>query len=386
MKPGARTPLAWLILTHGKARLLTSVIGVGFAALLMFLEMGFLNGHYDSQTEVVRLMNAELFLINSQKESVLPRRPFPRRRLAQVLAQPGVSAAYPLYVQDFRPFRDPQTRHEHMILVYAFNPDDPVFLIPEVLQGAPLLKRRDTALLDSRAKDLFGARKAGISGELGRQSVKVVGTFPLGSDFRVDGNILIGEQTFLKCFGHTKGGPSLAGQVEFGLIKLDPGADPVRVRDALRERLPEDVRVLTKEEMIDQVKGYWAKSQPVGYVFGMGTIVGFMIGVTICYQILYTDIMDQMPQYATLKAMGYGNGFLMKVVLQESVYLGLLGFVPGVTASKGAYAIVEGISGIRMNLTPVRMALVLVLTVLMCAAAGALAIRKATRSDPAENF
>jgi putative ABC transport system permease protein len=108
--------------------------------------------------------------------------------------------------------------------------------------------------------------------------------------------------------------------------------------------------------------------------------------VTICYQILYIDIMDHLPQYATLKAMGYSNGFLVKLVLQEAVYLGFLGFFPALFVSSGVYAYLQAISGIRMRLTADRMALVLGLTVLMCAVAGLLAIRKATRSDPAECF
>ena len=381
-----RTPLAWLVLSHRKARLAASVVGVGFGAVLMFIEMGFLNGLHDSQTELIRLMNADLFVINKQKEAVLPRRPFPRRRLLQTLGQPGVQAAYPVYVQDFCPWKDPKTRHEHMIFVCAFNPNDPVFLIPEVTKNSSLLKRRDTALLDSNAKELFGDRRAGMLGELARQKLKVVGTFPLGPDFRIDGNILLGEQTFFKCFGHQRGRSNPSSQVEFGLIKLAPGADLIQVRDQLRTRLPDDVRILTKREFVDQIKRYWANSQPVGYVFGMGTVVGFLIGVTICYQILYTDIMDHLPQYATLKAMGYSNRYLVKLVLQEAVTLGVLGFFPALFVSFGVYASLQAISGIRMRLTPDRMVLVLVLTVLMCAVAGLLAIRKATRSDPAECF
>jgi putative ABC transport system permease protein len=381
-----RTPLAWLVLTHGKTRLLSSAIGVGFAAVLMFLEMGFLNGLFDSETEVVRLMNADVILISKQKEAVLPQRPFPKRRLSQALGQPEVRAAYPIYLREFCPWKDPKTRRDHPILIYAFNPNDPVFLIPEVLQNAALLKRRDTALLDSRAKDLFGDRVAGVTGELGHQAIHVVGTFPLGADFRIDGNMLLGEQTFFKCFGNRGPSGNIASQVEFGLLKIVQGADPVRVRDDLQKRLPGDVQVLTKQDFIDQVKSYWANAQPVGYVFGMGTVVGFLIGVTICYQILYTDIMDHLPQYATLKAMGYSNGYLVKVVIQEGVYLGCLGFLPGLLVSLGAYTALQAISGILMFLTLGRVVLILVLTVLMCALAGLLAIRTAIRSDPAECF
>ncbi len=47
----------------------------------------------------------------------------------------------------------------------------------------------------------------------------------------------------------------------------------------------------------------------------MGTIVGFVVGMLISYQVIYTDLSDQLPQYATLKAMGYGTRYLLRVVL-----------------------------------------------------------------------
>src|SRR5207244_420830 len=110
-------------------------------------------------------------------------------------------------------------------------------------------------------------------------------------------------------------------KVDFGLVRLAPGAKVAEVQAALQQALPDDVKVMTKQELIDQVKDYWGNSKPVGYVFGLGTLVGFIIGVTICYQILYTDIMDHLPQFAALKAIGYDNRYLFKVVLQSALYL-----------------------------------------------------------------
>src|SRR5262249_39553112 len=152
--------------------------------------------------------------------------------------------------------------------------------------------------------------------------------------------MIVSDKTFLKCFANPVIGAD-ERKIEFGLLKLKAGADPWKVRNELRTTLEDDVQVMTKQEFIDQVIHYWATAQPVGYVFGMGMLVGFLIGVTICYQILFTDIMDHAPQYATLKAIGYSNGYLIRLVLWQATYLALMGFFPGLLASLAAYSLLQ---------------------------------------------
>ncbi len=383
----ARIPLAWLLLTHRKSRLLTSVAGVSFAAILMFTQMGFLHGIFDTQTQTIPWLNGDLFLISTHKESVTPCRPFPRRRLLQARAAAGVTAAYPLYMLEFGGmYKGQAAPRQRGILVWAFNPEDPVFLIPEILDQARLLKAPNTALIDSKSRPFYGEMIQGRDAELTGRTVHIRGVVPLGTDFRANGNLLVSDQTFFNCFANPVNNDLPTSQVEFGLIKLCAGADVVAVQKALRARLPDDVLVLTKQELINRVIRFWATAQPIGFVFILGTVVGFFIGVTICYQILYTDIMDHLPQYATLKAMGYATPYLVRVVLQEATYLGLLGFFPGLLAAFAAYAALEFASGMLIRLTFARAILVLVLTVLMCCVSAVLALSKLIRSDPAEVF
>jgi putative ABC transport system permease protein len=383
-----RIPLAWLMLTHKKGRLAISTTGVAFASTLMFIEMGFLNGLLDTQTHIVNVLNGEVFLISSQKEAMLPLRPFPRKRLQQALGSPDVIAVYPLYIQGYnsawRPL--PEKRRRAMI-VYGFNPEDPVFLIPEVAAHADDLNQPDTVLIDRKSwPALLGETTSGGSGELGGHSVRVVGMFTLGVDMTSDGSLIVSDRTFFKCFTDPRAPSAVIDRVEIGLVKLRPGADIAKVRDEMQQWLPDDVRVLTKAGFVDHLKNYWSTAQPVGPVFGMGMLVGFFIGVTICYQILYTDVIEHLPQYATLKAMGYSNRFLVGVTIQEAIYLGVLGFFPGLLVSVGSYAVLHKVSGMLMELSPGRIALIFVLTLLMCAVSGLLAIRRVLHADPAEVF
>lgn len=376
----SKTPLAWKSFSHHKLAMLGAIGGVAFAVLLMFLEMGFLNGMFDSQTFVVERFDADLILTNVDKAAVLPKLPFDRRHLRTARSVPGVASVGPLRLEELRAmYKNLSTGVDYPILVYGCDPDIPPFLAPGVAANLPHLKKLDHCLLDDQSKRFYGEFPPGVDVEIGGRRLRVAGLFTIGPDFRADGNALVSERTFINMFGE----PEL---VEFGLVKLAPGADRDHVQRALKELLPPAVAVLTIEELSSRIRHFWGSSKPVGFVFGLGLAVGFLIGMTICYQILYVDITNHLPQYATLKAIGYGNDYLLRVVLKQAMYLAVMGFGAGLAVSSAAYAAVEAYTQVPMYLTPARIGMVFVLTLVMCLVSGFIAIGKALDLDPAEVF
>src|SRR5207244_5824682 len=113
------------------------------------------------------------------------------------------------------------------------------------------------------------------------------------------------------------------------LVKVADGADPKAVRDALRAALPDDVRVLPRADLASEEEGFWTNSTPVGFIFMLGLVVGFVVGVVICYQILATEVNDHLAEFATLKAMGYHDRYISGVVIQEALWLSVLGVAAG---------------------------------------------------------
>jgi putative ABC transport system permease protein len=379
--------IAWYNLTHSMRRLLTSVAGITFAVFLMFAEVGFLNGLYDSQVELVNQLNADIIITNKLKYTVLQLEPFPRRRLYQAMTTPGVKAAYPLYLQIEQPlWKSAETRQLRPIRVLAFRPEDPVFLNPDIAGAATALLLPDTALIDTQSKAYFGARRTGAVGELSGKVLRVVGTFRLGTDFINEGTVVMSDRNFLKYLATGDDSRTRLDRVELGLVHVAAGREPAAVAAALRQTLPDDVLVYTKQEYFALEMQYWRTSTAIGAILGLGTAMGFLIGVIICYQILYTDVVDHLPQFATMKAIGYYNGVLVRVVLAQALVLALLGFIPGLVLSQVFYQGVARATGLLMRLTVPRAAFVLVLTVVMCAFAGSMAMRKVLSADPAEVF
>ena len=269
----------------------------------------------------------------------------------------------------------------------GFDPTDEGFSLIGEEEHIRALRHPDRILFDRLSRSEFGpvARQwdAGerIDTEINGRDVRVVGMFELGTSFGIDGSIVTSDLNFRRIFPERS-----ASRIELGLINVDEGADPVRVQAAIRESIPGDVRVLTRAEFIQHEVDYWAQSTPIGYVFGLGVAMGLAVGVIVVYQILFSDVQDHLREYATLKAMGYSNVFLGRIVLSEAVLLAVIGFIPGLGISLLVYGQASEATNLPMLMTPERGGQVLLLTIAMCAGSGLLALRKLRSADPAEVF
>ncbi|MEM6519091.1 MAG: DevC protein, partial [Cyanobacteria bacterium P01_C01_bin.70] len=308
-----RTPLALLNLTHDRRKFATSLAGVGFAVLLMFLFTGFQNALYDSQVQLINRLNADIIIINRLKNNMFVPESFARRRLYQVEAFAGVQAAYPFYLSDVR-WKNPETRQTRPVRVLAFNLADPALPIPGVSENLAALQLPNTALIDSRARAEVGPRAAGVQTELAERNIRIVGTFSLGTDFASgNGNLIMSDQNFLRYFANR--GPEederSFATVDIGLVKVEPGVDVDDLIGQLGDFLPNDVKVMRRSgpgnSFEAQERDYWRDSTNIAFVFSLLTVMSFFVGIILVYQILYTDVADHWSEYATLKAMGYSN-------------------------------------------------------------------------------
>lgn len=382
----SKIPLAWLQLTNGKTRLIVAMAGIAFSNLLMFMQMGFEGALYDSGARLHSNLKADLIMISPRSKSLPYMRQFSSRRLYQALGVNGVNSVSPLYV-DFADWKNPVNGNYRAIFVFGFKPEKPVFNLPEVNQNIEKLKLPDTVLFDRAARSEYGPiatefeQNKKIVTEVSNYRVKIVGLFPLGPSFAADGNLITSEQNFLHLFRHRR-----AGEINIGLINLKPGVDRQRVLDTLAVKLPKDVKLFTAQEFINFEKNYWRTSTPIGFIFALGTAMGFVVGTVIVYQILFTDINEHLSEYATLKAMGYRDRYLLIAVFQEALILAVIGYIPGWCLSLGLYKLTKAATFLPMVMSASRSLLVLVLTILMCFISGAIAVRKLKGADPAEIF
>jgi putative ABC transport system permease protein len=244
-------------------------------------------------------------------------------------------------------------------------------------------------LVDDKSKDDIGPKQAGIVTELAEQRIRIVGTYSIGTDFASDsGNVIMSDLNFLRYFAIVEAGKKSRNlnTVDIGLLKVAPGTNIDVLTKTLRQQLPQDVAVWTKAEFLQMELDYWRNNTIIGFVFALLAGMSFVVGVILVYQILYTDVAEHWAEYATLKAMGYSNLFLLGIIVQESVILACLGFIPGLAMSFGLYHLTANATGLFMQLTVGRALSILAATFTMCLVSGAIAVRKVQATDPAEVF
>jgi putative ABC transport system permease protein len=381
-----RTPLGWLQLSHDKGRLLVAIAGIAFADILMFMQLGFLNALYDSNTRLDRAMLADVIIYSPKALNLQNLSTFSRRRLLQAMDVPGIQTASGLYVSSLT-WKNPQTRLSATVQVLGFDPDVPAFNLPAVNQQLAKIKLPDVVLFDRGARGKYAQviakidRGETVTTEVDNRTLTIGGLFKLGASFGADASLMASDQTFLRLFPRRN-----AASVSLGLVRLKPGYNSQQVATALQSRLPEDVRVLTTQDFIQFEENYWRSASPVGFIFGLGTVMAFVVGVVIVYQVLSTDVNAHLKEYATFKAMGYGNSYLLGVVFEEAIILAVMGFIPGVVLPNFLYALASKATTLPIYMTSSRAILVLTLTLVMCMLSGAIATRKLQAADPADMF
>ncbi|EAZ92692.1 ABC transporter permease DevC [Crocosphaera chwakensis] len=379
-------PLAWLILVKERSRLLVAIAGIAFAVILIFMQLGFMNALYDSATAPHRNLKADLVLLNPQSEVLFSLRSFPRIRLYQAQRVEGVELVNFLYSR-LGNWKNPQTRRTRSILMLGFDPSRPAFQFPGVNENLEALKKPDRVIFDQLSRPEFGPiaetfqNNQFVETEVNGTRIQVAGLFSMGTSFSADGHAITSDTTFLHIFKQSQ-----QSQIDLGLITLKSGFEPQKVIKELSKALPNDVKVMTVDEFAALEKNYWENSVAIGFIFGLGAFMGFIVGAVIVYQIIYTDVYNHLSEYATLKAMGYKHTYLLKIVLEESIILAFLGYIPGLLLSILMYIYLESETQLPVMMTVDVAIFVLILAIIMCFVAGSIAMRKLNSADPADIF
>ena len=381
-----RTPLAWRQAIHRPMRLAAAIAGVSFANVLVFFQLGLSGGLYDSQKRPIQQINGELVMVSGRYLYLGEQVNFPRARLTQALGVEGVKAVTPLYL-GLSQWLNSDTRQQKQALVFGITPENPALRLPELARDRLLLQRGDALLFDVRSKANAGPvaatvrREGSYETELGGVRSVVTGLFSLGLTFAADINLVTSSTNFKNYFPNQS-----ADDIQMGVIQLQPGVDPLRVKATLATFLDPSVKVFTIEELAAAEEAYWRRNSSFGLIFGLGVLVGLVVSGIIVYQILYSDVSDHLTEYATLKAIGYDDGFVVGIILQESLILALLAFAPSLLLSLGLYGFLARSTSLMVVMSAGRAVLVFAFTLGVCGVSGWLATAKLRRLDPADIF
>jgi len=370
-----RTPFAWRNVTHRRVRSFVALSGVAFSVLLVFLQLGFYFAVLASSTAVYRALDGDIFLVSPLYVYLGRTGTIPRQRLYQAEGFAGVRDVTPFYA-DIEVWRNPETRLRHQMLVMGIDPEKHLLKLPA---DTKLLLKDDQVLIDSLTRSQFGPLDVGVTSEIADTQVRIAGQYRIGPGFATDGAVIMSDDSFVRIF-RRRG----IEDISVGVIRIMRGADANAIAGELRRVLPLDTRVYTRAEMIAREQDYWARQTSIGPVFASGALLALVIGIVIVYQVMVTDIANRLPEYATLKALGYDSRHLRWIIFQEVSAFAVAGFIFGLIFSAGLYKVVFIETALPMAMNGFLVIAVSVATLAMCWIAGLLATRKLRLADPAD--
>ena len=367
-------------------KLAAAAAGVVVAVMLMLVQLGIRQGAMDNSVSFTRLIEADLVVVSPRTKTIFQSSQFPRRLLYRLPAHASVEAVSEIYMSQAR-WKNQWEHIEVPISVYGIEPTTNMISLPGYAAHLDQLRLPDRFVFDGMSRDTFGPvaktlqEQGAVETELNQRRIHIVAAMSIGVSIANDGNVYCSPANFLRVFpGRT------AGAIDLGLVRLKPGASRELVIKELQPLLGTEAKLFTRDELIAKEIQHMRDSAPIDFIFGMGTVIGFFIGFVVVYQILYTEVTNHLPQLATMKAMGFTDHYLLRLVVWQALILSVLGYVPGFILALGLYEIAEKEIQMPFVMTWSRGIGVFLATVAMCAMSAVIAVRKAWSADPAEVF
>jgi len=409
-----RPPLALRNVTEGGRKSLAAISGAAFSLTMVLLQLGFLQAVRITATNNFEQLDFDVVLLSSRYEQFYAPGFLPLERLRQARNVGSVTSATPLYASfglwrcppyplDQSPaeadsetspgpfsrwlagsrIRRPLQRRE--LFVMGFDLDHPPFrppILDSIEAARPKLRLRDRILLNELSHPDFGwsLRDRFDGWELGGKAATLVGGFQMLRGFAADATVLCSDRNFVRfCdYGSTE-------TTNFGLLKVRPGTVDETVH-TLTSILPDDVQALSRQAILDREEDHWVNQTSTGKLFAFGVLVAMIVAAVVVYQVLSNDVREHLPEYATLKAMGYSTARLAWIVVAQSLIYMVISFFVGVLIAIVVYKATQELAGIPMRLTWENLGVTLLLAVVVGVSTGLLTIGRLRRADPAELF
>jgi putative ABC transport system permease protein len=378
-------PVAYLQLTRHPRRLVIAVLGLAMSALGILGQMGFEDSLFRSATRLFQELDADVVVISPQYQFMVLPAPFSERRLYQALSVAGV-ASFSSVRLGVAPFMNPVTRTNRTVYVVGVGRAGRVFANGDWERQARALDSPDTIAFDRRSRPEFGPigdlfRQGPVRTEIGQRAVRIVSLFDMGASFSADGTVLVNDDGFSRLFPRRR-----PGLIDLGLLHVRPGADATRVAAAVRAALPADVVVLTHDALNAREQAYWRGTTPAGFIFLTISIISLLVGAVSAYQILSSDLAENLPQYATLKALGYPDGYFVRLAVEKAWLLTSLAYPLGFLLALIVYASATWLTLVPLVMTSGRAIGVYAILLAAASAAGLLATHRLRRADLTELF
>ena len=368
-------------------RFLVAQAGIMFAVSLVTIQNGILTGFIRSSSILIDHSKADFWIASKDMIHLELTMPISLERMTQSQTVEGVERAEAFIFRNAR-WRDPLENKIHAVTVVGSDPDGELFSPWNIIQGdANALKNPYTIMVDESKLNALKIKNIGDIAKLGGLEVKL-GGITQGTQSIVSNSFIftslknanayvnspVKTQTLcqlqnddLQCTQSYEDQSStqkpvnsppprplnLADPITYVLIKAKPDQDLTQLKQKLKETLPNDVQVLSREEMSMVMRTFWQKRTGVGFVLSLGAAIGVLVGMVVVGQILYSSVSDHLKEFGTLKAMGASDWVIYGIILEQALWMAVLGYIPGMALCFGVAYWAGATQGILILITPV---------------------------------
>lgn len=397
-------------------RLLVAQAGIMFAVSLVTIQTGIFNGFSRSAAKLIDNSQADIWVASKSMVYLDLTLPIPQAHVVLAQEVAGVERAEALIA------RGSVWRHASNeiapVRVIGFDPNGQLFVPTNITQGSvSALKEPYTVMVDVTNLDALKVRKIGDVAEVGTLPARLVGftqrnrsiasnAYMFTSLESANAYLNSGQTSSLSCRlqsgsraiqctnTYEKPDPTstsvprplaASDPITYVLIQAKPGQDLEVLKQRLEATLP-DTRAYTRAEMIEMTQNYWQKRTGIGFLLGLGAAVGIIVGAIVVGQILYSSVSDHIKEFGTLKAMGASDWVIYCAIIEQALWMAILGYIPSMVLCLGVVAWTFASQGITILITPATAIAAFGITVIMCVGSAIFAIQKVTRVDPAIVF
>ena len=370
--------LAWQNIIHDRSRFLISVLGVSFAVFLMVFQGSLLVGFLRAASRLIDASDFDIWITARGVQAFEFGTTLESRLRELAAGVPGITETSRVCMS-FAVYRTPAGKQQLVALVGADANVGKRFPVPDSFDAdSTRYATPDAVLYDQSDQAQIQVSALPTAVEINRhrailaRQVQGFGAF-LGVPF-----LFTSYRNAARYIGF---GPD---ETMYILLRSDGDSSISQVQQTLRQRFPE-VDVLTRGEFARKAQLYWTVKTGAGGAILTAAVLGFLIGLVIVSQTIYANTLENIEEYATLKALGASQFFVARIVLLQALLCGAVGSVLGLLTV--VPAIRHAKSLIPWIYTPWWLPGAMVVpSLLMCSLASVVSVRRALTVEPGRVF
>lgn len=318
--------LALRMLIGDRAKYLSLVFAIAFSSFLIAQQISVFFGLMDrTRSQVKDVTDADIWVMDPATRYVDEVYPLKASDLYRVRGVDGVRWAVPF----FKGLPTAKAPNGTFRVVILLGLDDPS------LTGAPTsdkmllgkvddLRQPDTAIIDRAGYHFFFPNQPlslGKKLELNDHLVKIVGVAEASAPFTTFPVMYSRYTEAIDYVGRQR------SQLSFVLVGQQPGiTTPELVR---RIQLATGLQAVSTEDFGWMTIWYYVKNTGIPVNFSLTVIIAVLVGTVVSGQTFYIFTLENLKQFAALKALGTSNSRIVGMVLLQAVTVGAIGLSVG---------------------------------------------------------